>query len=212
MKVEYFENRDLAVYNGNKFRLDKHSGYYLSAKKLGDRRKRLHVYMWETENGAIPKGYSIHHVDEDKSNNSIDNLRLMTTRSHTKHHALEYARENRDSVLQNLEQNAIPAATRWHKSEPGRKWHKQHYEKMKDKLYVEKTYKCKYCGKEFQSTKASAKFCSNACKSAWRRESGVDDVIKTCEACGGNYIANKYQKTKYCPVCRDKKHSGRRSS
>ena len=34
----------------------------------------------------IPRGYCVHHIDGDKTNNSIDNLLLLTLSAHTKLH------------------------------------------------------------------------------------------------------------------------------
>lgn len=48
------------------------------------RGKRLHRLVYEDYyNIEIPDDYDIHHIDEDKSNNSIDNLVLMTHEEHT---------------------------------------------------------------------------------------------------------------------------------
>lgn len=40
--------------------------------------KRAHAVCWETHNGIVPDGYEIDHIDGDKSNNAITNLRLVT--------------------------------------------------------------------------------------------------------------------------------------
>ncbi len=45
-----------------------------------------HRYVWEKHNGQIPKGYQIHHIDEDKLNNKIENLQLMKNSEHQKLH------------------------------------------------------------------------------------------------------------------------------
>ena len=71
---------------------------------------------------------------------------------------------------------------------------------------IPKRFVCEYCNKEFVNTQINSRFCSNKCKSAWRRKSGIDDITKICFKCGKEYIANKYQKTKYCPLCKNKKH------
>ena len=42
-----------------------------------------HRYIWEQYNGQIPEGYVIHHIDEDKSNNNIENLRMMLCGDHS---------------------------------------------------------------------------------------------------------------------------------
>lgn len=47
----------------------------------------LHRKVWEEYYGQkIPKGYVIHHKDENPKNNSIENLQLMTVEEHIKHH------------------------------------------------------------------------------------------------------------------------------
>ena len=48
-----------------------------------------HQYVWEQHNGVIPKGYHIHHIDENKLNNDIKNLELMTESDHHKYHVPE---------------------------------------------------------------------------------------------------------------------------
>ena len=49
-------------------------------------RKRLHVYVWEKANGEVPKGYDIHHIDHDKSNNTLSNLVAMSRHNHISMH------------------------------------------------------------------------------------------------------------------------------
>lgn len=55
----------------------------------------VHRIVWESVNGKIPKQYQINHIDENKSNNSIDNLELLTPieninyGTHTKRSALK---------------------------------------------------------------------------------------------------------------------------
>lgn len=51
-------------------------------------RLMLHNYVWEKHNGSISKGYEIHHIDFNKINNSLENLKLVTPSEHTKIHAL----------------------------------------------------------------------------------------------------------------------------
>ena len=38
----------------------------------------VHLLVWESFNGKSPEGMEINHIDEDKSNNSLENLNLMT--------------------------------------------------------------------------------------------------------------------------------------
>lgn len=188
-KYQYFD--------GVKFTRDEKTGYYLNSTI----RKRLHRFVWEYYNGPIPKGYVVHHIDEDKSNNAIENLELMKLGSHSRLHLSEYARKNYKRMMSNLDEVARPAANEWHKSETGREWHKKQYERTKEKLHHTEPIKCQNCGKEFVGQPGKDRFCSNACKSAYRRKSGVDNVTRSCAFCGGPFIVNKYAKTKYCRDC-----------
>ena len=63
--ISYKSNGKFAYFNGLKFTRDDKTGYYLNSTI----RKRLHRCVWEYYNGEIPKGYHIHHKDNDKSNN-----------------------------------------------------------------------------------------------------------------------------------------------
>lgn len=180
-------------FNGVKFTRDEDTGYYLNSTL----RIRMHRYVWEFYNGPIPTGHDIHHIDHDKGNNSIDNLEMLTISEHRAMHAYETVHVDEERTREHL--NGIrPLASAWHASENGIEWHKAHYSMMADKLHAPKEYSCLQCGKKFVSTQTESKFCSNACKSAWRRATGVDDVERICRVCGRPYSINKYQKTKTC--------------
>lgn len=58
------------------------AGHYWS-QRVG---KFIHRAVWEAANGPIPQGYIVHHIDHDKSNNSIENLMLMTNSEHVSYH------------------------------------------------------------------------------------------------------------------------------
>ena len=205
--IQYFDNGDLACVDGFSFRRDKKSGYFLSSRKINGKRCRLHVYIWEKENGPVPDGYEVHHVDKNKNNNELDNLQLLTTEEHRKIHAV-LSEERKEELRKILLENATPAAAEWHGSEDGRKWHSEHA-KETWRNAAEKEYICSYCGKTFLSRRTYGmnenRFCCNNCKSAFRRKSGVDNVEKICKECGKIYVENKYRKTEKCPCCRCKK-------
>ena len=49
--------------------------------------QREHHYVWEAHgNAPAPKGYVLHHKDEDKENNRYTNLELLTRGQHAKLH------------------------------------------------------------------------------------------------------------------------------
>ena len=182
-------------FNGMKFTRDEKNGYYLNSTN----RIRLHRYVWEQTNGKIPEGYHIHHIDGDKNNNDISNLMMLTSTEHLSYHGNKRASEDYEAMVKNLSLNARPKANEWHASAEGRKWHKSHYEKMKDKLYVKREFTCEQCGQKFETQNNGAnRFCSNKCKSKWRREAGLDDVERECIYCGRTFKINKYRKTRTC--------------
>lgn len=185
-KYAYFENL--------KFTRDDKTGYYLNSTN----RKRLHRYIWEHYNGKIPEKHHIHHKDGNKQNNDISNLQLMSNTEHTSLHGIEMASEHYEKMVDNLNNNARPKATEWHKSTEGREWHKKHFEKNRDKFLKKDKLKCIYCGKEFHGVKNKDKFCGNKCKSAWRRKEKVDDENRKCQNCGKIFRTNKYSDTKCC--------------
>lgn len=205
--IQYFDDYDLACIDGYSFRKDKKTGYYLSSKLIDGKRKRLHVYVWEKVNGKVPKGYEVHHRDENKQNNALNNLMLLTRSEHQSYHMRTQSDELKQKRSKHLLETAIPAAKEWHKSKEGREWHRQHGIDSISKREPVKYY-CSYCGKEFESRHRYGAdqntFCSNKCKAAYRRKSGVDDVEFICKKCGCTFKGNKYAKIIYCIDCRKK--------
>lgn len=190
---------EATVFNGIKFRR------YPDSKNQSDRNYfrphsghirdgvgALHVEVWKSQNGPIPKGHHVHHKDENTGNNSIDNLALMPGGDHLSFHGKKHTPD--------LEQlAAIRILTKeWHASEEGRLWHSEHakknWEHRKPNRFI-----CVHCGKPFYSLLTSAtKFCGNNCKSAARRESGVDDIQRICASCGVVFTTNKYSRQLAC--------------
>lgn len=206
MKIEYSNDMKEAYFDGFKFRRDPKTGYYLSTKKVPQfgRRIRLHVYVWTKYNGPIPDGYQVHHKDQDKSHNEIDNLAMLEKHNHAKWHGSHLTEERKAQLRKNIQEKGVPAAKAWHHSEEGLEWHKQHYEQMGYKLHLKTKGVCAECGKPFVGI-SHQRFCSNKCKSAWRRDQHIDDEKRVCEECGRTFYTNKYQKKKFCcEECRRK--------
>lgn len=210
MEVEYSDNGKIATIDGYRFVRDDMTGYYLSSRNIGGVRKRLHVYVWEKHNGAVPKGYHVHHVEFDKSKNEIGDLALLRESEHQRLHGNSFTEERKAALRKNLIENAIPKAVEWHKSPEGRAWHKEHgMECWKNRKQIK--YECTNCGNEFESlntySESSNRFCCNNCKSAYRRKLGVDDEKRHCELCGDEFTTNKYSKRKRCSKCRNIKRA-----
>lgn len=56
--------------------LDKRSGYV--RKRYRGKLWYVHRLVWTLANGEIPAGYEIDHIDGNRSNNELSNLRLAT--------------------------------------------------------------------------------------------------------------------------------------
>lgn len=157
-------------------------------------KKCLHRQVWIDHHGEIPQGFQIHHKDGDKGNNDIANLECVTPREHSERHWTPERSEQQRRWLEKIR----PLASEWHKSEDGKDLHKR-LGALAHKKFVPVDKACEHCGKVFTPGKIGNldKFCSNACKSAARRKSGVDNVVRICP-CGREFTCNKYSKQRFC--------------
>lgn len=151
--------------------------YYLCGYYYQNNGARLHREVWKYHNGEIPKGYHVHHIDGNRTNNNIDNLSIITQEEHIKHHAKEEARIIHGKNVIKL---AIEKAPEWHKSEEGKKWHSKH---AKESFAKRKpvAYTCTWCGKEYESMRIAHTgnhFCCNNHKAAYRRKKVKDENSK----------------------------------
>ena len=63
------------------------NGYVKVHPPKGYKHKSVHQYIWMVANQAeIPEGYDIHHIDGNRSNNSINNLELIEQSTHRSEH------------------------------------------------------------------------------------------------------------------------------
>jgi hypothetical protein len=153
--------------------------------------RRLHIAVWEYHHGPVQKGFAVHHIDNDKGNNQVENLALIERGAHTSHHQKGHSRP--------FSELSRSRAAEWHGSEAGREWHKKHQRDDCAAMHHMGDYVCACCGKSFVAQDMGRnRFCSNNCKSMWRRRSGIDDIEKRCVVCGGPYLANKYATVKTC--------------
>lgn len=142
---------------GKMYYLYQNERYYSKAAN------RLHRVVWEAHNGPIQDGMSIHHINEDPTDNRIENLQLMPTSKHLSLHASKpearaWARKRMDNIR--------PLASEWHRSKEGRKKHSEWSKAGWDKIPY-RTYTCQQCGKEFQSRATDTrkvKYCHLNCK------------------------------------------------
>lgn len=172
-------------FNGIRFYLNNTTGYWERAR--GTPRK-MHIYVWEYHNGKLPAGYCLHHIDGDKGNNTLDNLQMLTVQEHSKLHAQE---ADHTAFIEKSKQ--------WHQTKEARSISRENGFASASR-WPTRQYTCDYCGATFtvKSPRTDYRFCSNQCKSAWRRQSGVDNEHRTCVVCGGDFVVNRYSKTLCC--------------
>lgn len=167
--------------------------YFKRTKNKGTQVDYLHHAIYRDHHGEIPEGYHVHHKDGDSTNNDPSNLEAIPAFQHLSYHG-----KQNDVDLEHLER-IRPLTKKWHASKEGREWHKDHGKKTWEaRQSVIK--QCDECGKEFDSIsrRDNDRFCSNPCKSKWRRKSGLDDEERTCVICGNVFTVNKYEKVRTC--------------
>ena len=59
---------------------------YIKKKLQNGKTMDEHRYIWKTMVGEIPKGYDVHHINEDGKDNRLENLILVTRSEHMKIH------------------------------------------------------------------------------------------------------------------------------
>lgn len=169
MKVEVIDATK-QMFNGETFYL---CGYYFQHKS-----RRLHRVVWEYHNGPIPKGYHIHHIDGDRSNNQLENLLCEPAAKHESDHGRTSERQAYGKM--HIER-IRPKASEWHGSKAGLEWHSK---QGKRNYAVRKvnTYLCTQCGKPFQTkhvyAKGSNHFCGNNCKAKYGRAHRKKELLK----------------------------------
>ena len=94
--------RPFQFYDGKKFTL-RNTGYY---SLTTDDRCLMHRYVWEKEKGKIPDNWDIHHLDEIRSHNYIDNLEAIDHKDHASIYATgnnQYGKGRRSVISKSIE-------------------------------------------------------------------------------------------------------------
>jgi hypothetical protein len=166
------------------FRCYPYKKYYKCTRNIviaGKRRSPyLHQYVWWLHNGYIPSrkdGLTIHHKDEDISNNEIENLEVLTNSSHLEKH-WDINKEQRTAISSENINKAIIAAQKWSKTPEGKIMRRKIGEEswLNENNYT--TLTCEECGSEFtihvsclNREKNKTRFCSKKCQTtAYIRE------------------------------------------
>lgn len=196
------ENTKVIEYNGRRYRASKTNPKYLytDITKNGKRCKvGLHQQTYIDNYGPIPEGHDIHHIDTNTFNNDPTNLQAIEKSLHRSVHAIERWKDNdyREVQTANLDK-ARDKASKWHKSDEGRKWHS---EMAKDVWKTKELTKkiCEFCGKEFETAfPTRTKMCSHNCNQNKRYAEKKDFEKRECVICTAAFEVRKNQKTRTC--------------
>lgn len=157
--------------------------------------RRLHEEVWIAAHGPIRKGWHVHHRDDDPLNNDLANLELLSPKAHADRHRTPERTEARRRHMRDV---VNPASRRWHGTPEGREWHRRQAAAAGFGVPVYEPHACEHCGAEYERGKGHGRFCSNNCKSAARRASGVDNEQRTCVVCAAPFDVNRYSKARSC--------------
>ena len=142
------------IFNGHTYYQER-TGYYSLSKQIKQKNpemeRRLHRAVWKFYNGEIPKGYHIHHKDQNKNNNDISNLELISPSEHSKLH--QKTGQNREwwhspeGKIANKKGREL--CKKWHASLEGKQWHSEHQKNSIIKRLMNET--CEECGNIFRT-------------------------------------------------------------
>ncbi len=181
------------VYKNRKFTLGSKGRYYFT--KIKGVHWSLHRYKYTCEKGDIPEGWHIHHIDHNYANNDINNLQAIEPATHSQLHLPS------KETMEKWQAAGIKQAPVWHASEEGNQWHKEHYDNIKESFHGKILRTCEHCGKSVETIRKKARcYCSNNCKSAWRRKNKPDKKTVECATCGKSFETLKYLPNTYCSL------------
>lgn len=184
---------------GKRFALRNNDGHFFG--KSGRKTTTLHRIVWSHYFGEIPKGFAVHHIDHDKSNNNIENLRLVSLAEHARIHNRGVCRAPKKIFVceycgKEFEAHDVGANKYCSATCNSKACILRHP--------LQKT--CAYCGKRFTTYKKKTRFCSNSCESRARYADRREE--RTCPVCGEVFSVPKRSRKIYCsPKCSGKAHT-----
>ena len=89
-------------------------------------------WVWEMEHGEVPKGYEIHHIDRDTTNDELSNLECLTVKEHGERH-----RKYQHKFIDDIEYKYCETCESWKTLD--------NFTKSKSYLHT----KCKSCKNEY---------------------------------------------------------------
>lgn len=166
---------------------------------------RIHQAVWSFFNGEIPKGYQIHHIDENKANNNISNLQCLTASDHQLLHWQKprHIGAEREFTCDNCGRKYKAIDNGRNRYCPECKPKIQYASPVKRRRY-EKI--CPICGKVFITKYKNGIYCSHNCAAKSNAEKHHREPLiynKTCTWCGKEFTTDQPKK-KFCSKeCRE---------
>lgn len=145
--------------------------YYWRHDKWKESPVALHRQIWIDNHGDIPKGFVIHHKDDNPLNNDISNLEMISHGDHTRLHSKKPKRQKqlKENAIKNLPK-LKKACEEYKQSKEGKEFFKKnvsnsiHYK-------IPRKKKCLECKEIFTyKIKNEVKYCSKLCGSRYRRK------------------------------------------
>jgi hypothetical protein len=165
----------------------------------------LHKSIYEFYNGPVLPGFELHHIDFNKENNEISNIKCLSIRDHKKIHNEDKKKKYGNNWNKENIKKARIGLRKWFDSKDYVKWVDENRERIRENARMSYRnrkkikIKCDVCGKYFSGYKERKKMiCSPGCWAKYRRDEGLDNVKKNCIICGNVFISNKFKKNKTC--------------
>lgn len=193
-------------FNGLRFYLDK-SGYYSA-------RLRLHRAIWEQAHGPIPSGYHVHHRNGNKSDNSIDNLVLLSHGEHSAEHverlghhrdrarANSIATQNRQRAERSKRELVCAVCKSIYHSgaiTPSRFCSPDCVERARSAAFTGEQRVCEFCATPYAATRRTQRYCSRRCnnRACEARLPSAGERLLACPECGTQF-RSKRSNARFC--------------
>lgn len=169
----------------------------------------LHRAVYAYCKEEIIEGYHIHHIDENKANNAVENLQMLTNSEHHKKH-------DPTGNLKLKKFTCKVCGKEYESFSTGRNCFCSYECRRKDFDSRHTTIKrnCKLCGKEFITRLKTQIYCSRKCADISRKKK----VLKKCPYCGEffegtergkfcsrkcayEFRSQKHREKRICPIC-----------
>ena len=188
------------------------SGYYVATF-------RLHREIWMAAHGPIPKGYHVHHINGDKSDNRLENLTLMSNADHSAYHYDGHLRSHLDKAHANSKKSnernrairlqrdlvCVICGSVYHSSAVNysRFCSPECVEQARTTRFAGEDRLCEHCGESYHATRRTQRYCSRTCNSraASARSRAAQPRTITCDHCGTAFESKRRNARFCCRSC-----------